>query len=192
MKKLLLVIAIIFAGFTSSYASHLMGGQIAATYISSDSSGSHYVLDLEVYRDSLGVNMSLFQNVDVYVLDTSGTYAFSFSHTMVFDTTSGGAMSSMSYAYGVEIYNFSDSYQIFSRIPQLLKVQNLLFYSKKLDLPYQYQAHFFLWIRYVCKRLGVYFSYRSVSLYLFLGITLTVFKYRLIEKNSNNNLKNEI
>ena len=90
------------------------------------------------------------------------------------------------------IYNFSDSYQIFSRIPQLLKVQNLLFYSKKLDLPYQHQAHFFLWIRHVCKRLGVYFSFRSVSLYLFLGITLTVFKYRLIEKNSNNNLKNEI
>ena len=108
MKKIFtLCLGIAFA--FSSYASHLMGGQIAATYISSDSSGSHYVLDLEVYRDSLGVNMSLFQNVDVYVLDTSGTYAFSFSHTMVFDTTSGGAMSSMSYAYGVEIYNFSDS-----------------------------------------------------------------------------------
>ena len=90
------------------------------------------------------------------------------------------------------IYNFSDSYQIFTKTPQLLTVQNLLFYSKKLDLPYQHQAHFFLWIRHVCKRLGVYFSFRSVSLYLFLGITLTVFKYRLIEKNSNNNLKNEI
>ena len=52
MKKLFtlfLGIALVF----SSYASHLMGGQISATYLSSDSTGSHYVLDLEVYRDML-------------------------------------------------------------------------------------------------------------------------------------------
>jgi len=40
--------------------------------------------------------------------------------------------------------------------------------------------------------LGMYFAHRSVLPFLFLGITLTVFKYRFIEKNSNNNLKNEI
>ena len=55
----------------SSYASHLMGGQISATYLSSDSTGSHYVLDLEVYRDMLGISMSLNQTVEVYLLDTT-------------------------------------------------------------------------------------------------------------------------
>ena len=47
MKKiftLFLGIAIAF----SSYASHLMGGQISATYLSSDITGSHYIYDSTV------------------------------------------------------------------------------------------------------------------------------------------------
>ena len=51
------------------------------------------------------------------------------------------------------IYNFSGSYQFFIRIPQLVKVQNLLFYTKKLDFSYHHQAHFFLWISHIFKRL---------------------------------------
>ncbi len=108
MKKLFTL----FVGLSltvSAFATHLMGGQISATYLSTDTSGSHYILDLDVYRDTLGVSMSLFQSVDVYVLDTSGNYAFSFTHNINFDTTSGNTMSSMATAYGVEVYQFSDS-----------------------------------------------------------------------------------
>ena len=96
----------------SSYATHLMGGQISATYLSSDTTGSHYILDLEVYGDTLGVSMTTTQNIDVYSLDTTvfpPTYNLVFSHTISFDTTSGGAMSSLSSVYGVEIYNFRDT-----------------------------------------------------------------------------------
>ena len=96
----------------SSYATHLMGGQISATYLSSDSAGSHYILDLEVYRDTLGVSMYLSQTVEVYLLDTTvfpPTFSLAFSHTIAFDTTSGGAMSSFSSVYGIEIYNFRDT-----------------------------------------------------------------------------------
>jgi hypothetical protein len=96
----------------SSYATHLMGGQISATYLSSDSTGSHYILDLEVYRDTLGVSMYLNQTVEVYLLDTTvfpPTFSLAFSHTIAFDTSSGGAMSSLASVYGVEIYNFRDT-----------------------------------------------------------------------------------
>ena len=96
----------------SSYASHIMGGQVSATYLSSDSTGSHYILDLEVYRDMLGIQMPLNQTVDVYLLDTTvlpPSYSLAFSHTIAFDTTSGGAMSSFSSVYGIEIYNFRDT-----------------------------------------------------------------------------------
>ena len=108
MKKLFtLFLGIAIA--VSSYATHLMGGQISATYLSSDTTGSHYVLDLEAYRDTVGVPMTLNQSIDVFVLDTSGNYNFAFSHSIIFDTLSGNAMSSMIAAYGVEIYHFSDS-----------------------------------------------------------------------------------
>ena len=108
MKKIF-TLCLGLALVTSSFATHLMGGQISATYLSSDTSGSHYLLDLEVYRDTMGVYMTLNQDIDVYILDTSGTYLFAFSHTINFDTLSGNAMSSMATAYGVEIYHFSDS-----------------------------------------------------------------------------------
>ena len=47
-----------------------MGGQISATYLSSDTTGSHYYLELDVYRDTLGVPMTLNQSVDIFILDT--------------------------------------------------------------------------------------------------------------------------
>ena len=109
-KTLTLFLGIAIA--VSSYATHLMGGQISATYLSSDSAGSHYILDLEVYRDTLGVSMYLSQTVEVYLLDTTvfpPSYSLAFSHTIAFDTTSGGAMSSFSSVYGIEIYNFRDT-----------------------------------------------------------------------------------
>ena len=109
-KTLTLFLGIAIA--VSSYATHLMGGQISATYLSSDSTGSHYILDLEVYRDTLGVSMYLNQTVEVYLLDTTvfpPTFNLAFSHTIAFDTSSGGAMSSLASVYGVEIYNFRDT-----------------------------------------------------------------------------------
>jgi hypothetical protein len=110
MKKIFtLCLGIAFA--LSSYASHLMGGQISATYGSSDASGSHYFLDLELYRDTMGISVSLFPaSIDVYELDlATGNYVLSFSPTLTFDPLSGGAMPSMATAYGVEVYRFSDS-----------------------------------------------------------------------------------
>ena len=106
MKKiftLCLGIAIAF----SSYATHLMGGQISATYLSSDTSGSHYYLELDTYRDTLGIPMSLNQSVEVYVLDTSGNYNLLYTHGLTFGV--GGPVTSMSSVYGVEVYHFTDT-----------------------------------------------------------------------------------
>jgi hypothetical protein len=47
------------------------------------------------------------------------------------------------------VYNFSGSRQFFLETPQLLKIHNLLFYSKKLDKFYRDSGKFFLWIRQV-------------------------------------------
>jgi hypothetical protein len=91
----------------SSYASHLMGGQISATHLSSDTAGSHYYLELDVYRDTLGIPMSLNQSVDVFVLDTSGNYSLLFSQSLTFGV--GGPVSSMSSVYGIEVYHFVDT-----------------------------------------------------------------------------------
>ena len=91
----------------SSYATHLMGGQISATYLSSDTTGSHYYLELDVYRDTLGVPMTLSQNVDIFMLDTSGNYSFVSSQSLSFGL--GGPVSSMSSVYGVEVYHFTDT-----------------------------------------------------------------------------------
>jgi len=107
MKKLITLILGIALAF-SSYATHLMGGQISATYLSSDTTGSHYFLELDVYRDTLGVPMTLAQTVEIYELDiTTGTY-----NLVSVDSISlgaSGAVATMSAVYGVEIYHFADS-----------------------------------------------------------------------------------
>ena len=108
MKKLFTLLLATALSF-SAYSTHLMGGQITATYLSSDSSGSHYIINLDAYRDTLGIPMSLSQQVDVYELDSNFNYTLLFSHSISFDTSSGNSMSSMSSVYGVEIYHFSDS-----------------------------------------------------------------------------------
>jgi len=106
MKKLFtLLLGIAIA--SSSYATHLMGGQISASYLSSDTTGSHYYLELDVYRDTLGVPMTLNQSVDIFVLDTSGNYNLAFTQPLTFGV--GGLVNSMSLVYGVEIYHFTDT-----------------------------------------------------------------------------------
>ena len=45
------------------------------------------------------------------------------------------------------IYNFSGTAQFFTKTPQLVKIQNLLFYSKKLDGFYQEKRLFLRWFK---------------------------------------------
>ena len=59
MKKFLILIAVIFSGITSSYASHLMGAEITYTHVS----GDDYEVTLVVYRDCSGINVSTNQTV---------------------------------------------------------------------------------------------------------------------------------
>jgi hypothetical protein len=62
------------------------------------------------------------------------------------------------------IYNFSGSAQIFIKIPQLIKVQNLLFYSKRLDYCYFRMSAFTLWIKQIFfKRLVLKFMLNRSS-----------------------------
>lgn len=107
MKKFVTFILGVLLVF-SSYATHLMGGQISANYLSTDTTGSHYFLELDVYRDTLGVPMTLAQTVEIYELDiTTGTY-----NLVSVDSISlgaSGAVATMSAVYGVEIYHFADS-----------------------------------------------------------------------------------
>jgi len=59
MKKILLVIAILFSGITSSYASHLMGAEITYIHVG----GNNYEVTLAIYRDCDGIPLNLNQSV---------------------------------------------------------------------------------------------------------------------------------
>ena len=61
--------------------------------------------------------------------------------------------------YGIDlVYNFTASTQLFLGCPQLAKMHNLLYYSKKLDNCYRKDSHFILWLRQVfLKRLAFKF-----------------------------------
>ena len=47
------------------------------------------------------------------------------------------------------IYNFSGSSQLFMNTPQLIKIQNLLFYCKKLDVVYKKKNQIVLWLKQI-------------------------------------------
>jgi len=54
------------------------------------------------------------------------------------------------HAYEIDlVYNFTGSRQFFLKIPQLIKVHNLLFYSKDLDTHYFDTNNRFLWFRHI-------------------------------------------
>lgn len=108
MKKIITV-SIALGIAISSYATHLMGGQIVATYLSSDTTGSHYALDLTAYRDTIGIPMGISANFHVSVMDTSGNWNVLFSSTVSYDTTSGGLFLPVQSAYGVEVYTYHDT-----------------------------------------------------------------------------------
>ena len=108
MKKFLLfILAVSFS--ISSYSTHLMGGQITATYLSSDSTGVHYALDLTAYRDTIGIPMGINAIFQVSVMDTSGNWNPLFISTVSYDTSSGNLFLPVQSVYGVEVYIYQDT-----------------------------------------------------------------------------------
>ena len=107
MKKILILLFALNIAY-SSKGTHLMGGQIIATYLSSDSSGVHYALDFTAYRDTIGIPISANATFQIEKLDTSGNWNFLFSSTVNFDTTSGNLLPNVT-VYGVEVYSYLDT-----------------------------------------------------------------------------------
>ncbi|MBU0721468.1 glycosyltransferase [bacterium] len=56
------------------------------------------------------------------------------------------------------IYNFSGSAQFFLKIPQITKVHNLLFYSKKTDAVYFQKKEYLLWLKQIFLKRVVFHS----------------------------------
>ena len=107
MKKILtFIFALAFV--IPSYATHLMGGQIVANYLSTDSNGVHYAIELTVYRDTLGIPVANTATFNISAMDTSGSWNALYSSTTSYDTTSGGLMPSV-VVYGVEVYSYLDT-----------------------------------------------------------------------------------
>jgi|TARA_B100000768_G_C11258793_1_gene367742 hypothetical protein len=106
MKKILaLCLGIVIS--ISSYSTHLMGGQLTTTYLSSDTLGSIYYLELDLYRDTLGIDVSIYQDIEIWSLDVMGNYNLISTSTLSLGAS--GSVSTMSSVYGVEIYHFTDS-----------------------------------------------------------------------------------
>lgn len=64
------------------------------------------------------------------------------------------------------IYNFSGSSQFFLQIPQVIKIHNLLFYSKKLDNVYKQNNRFILWLKQVYLKRIIFKAMANHSSYL--------------------------
>jgi len=64
------------------------------------------------------------------------------------------------------VYNFSGSAQFFLKIPQLIKIQNLLFYSKKLDDVYKRKNKFMLWLKQIVLKRFIFKSMLNNITYL--------------------------
>lgn len=63
------------------------------------------------------------------------------------------------------VYNFSGSSQLFLNVPQLLKIQNLLFYSKKIDSIYKKNNKISLWLKQIFFKRIVFKFMASNSMY---------------------------
>jgi hypothetical protein len=69
--------------------------------------------------------------------------------------------------YGIDlVYNFTASTQFFLDCPQLVKMHNLLWYSKKLDHCYKRDSHFILWIRQIVLKRVVFKFMLNKSKYI--------------------------
>ena len=108
MKKLITLL-FVSAIAVSTYATHLMGGQIVTSYLGTDSLGSHYAVELTAYRDTIGIPMVINAVFNVSELDTSGNWNSLFSSTVSYDTSSGGLFLPVQTVYGVEVYVYNDT-----------------------------------------------------------------------------------
>ena len=80
MKKLILILLIIFSGADSIKASHLMGAEITYEHIPG---GDDYLVTLVIYRDCSGIDL----DDDASVSFISTSCGFNFTETFDLDST---------------------------------------------------------------------------------------------------------
>ncbi len=96
-SKLTLLILFVLGIFTSTKASHLMGGQITASRIDT----FKYAIDLTLYRDTDGIPMATIDVIN-YAEDSMGTWIYDTVHN-VYATTG------LYFINGTEVYHFYDT-----------------------------------------------------------------------------------
>jgi len=64
------------------------------------------------------------------------------------------------------IYNFSGTVQYFSKVPQMTKVHNLLFYSKKIDEVYFQEKQYLVWLKQIYLKRLVFHSMINQAKYI--------------------------
>ena len=137
-------------GVSNSGGIEVLGKML--TECGSDVSNVYYV----VCNNNCGINklidkFSIFKNINFeVVIDKGFLYRFFYENFYLVKFINHRNVSL--------IYNFSGSNQFFLKVPNITKVQNLIFYSKRLDESYRKKFQFILWVRQVyLKRL--FFKY---------------------------------
>ena len=103
MKKLFTTLLIGLISL-STFASHLMGGQIVATNLG----GYEYEIKLTAYRDTIGIPMATSAMFQI-TMDSAGVITPITTLTVLADSMSGGLVMGVSAAYGVEVYTYTDT-----------------------------------------------------------------------------------
>ena len=103
MKKLLTTLLIGLISL-STYATHLMGGQIVAKNLG----GYDYEIKLTAYRDTIGIPMATAAMFEIS-MDSAGVNLPIYFLTIPADSMSGGLVMGVSAAYGVEVYTYTDT-----------------------------------------------------------------------------------
>ena len=101
MKKLITTLLITLISL-STYATHLMGGQIVATNLG----GYDYEIKLTAYRDTIGIPMATAAMFEIS-MDSAGVNLPIYFLTIPADSMSGGLVMGVSAAYGVEVYTYT-------------------------------------------------------------------------------------
>lgn len=99
MKRILLLLAVLFGGLFQANATHLMGGEIT---IQDLGNGDHQIT-LIAYRDTIGIPMTTSAQIEF-----AGPNNQQFSISVAYDSVISGNLLPM-YPYGVEIYLFYDT-----------------------------------------------------------------------------------
>ena len=119
MKKLFTTLLIGLISL-STFASHLMGGQIVATNLG----GYEYEIKLTAYRDTMGIPMATYATFQI-TMDSAGVITPITTLTVLADSMSGGLVMGVSAAYGVEVYTYTDTitfYQVMDIIQYIGKI----------------------------------------------------------------------